>query len=64
MAQHKLYLPWKVVQNYRGKLAVVDARNDGKDVTSGRVFNLPQGKDGQGRFVAEEICRTMNARLR
>lgn len=64
MASHKLNLPWRVVQNWHGKIAIVDSTNNGEDVTSGRVCNLPQGKDGRGLFIAEEICRTMNVRLR
>lgn len=60
---HKLNLPWKVVENWRGKLAIVDSTNNDKDVTSGRVCNLPRGKDDRGVFIAHEIVRTMNRRL-
>ena len=59
---HKLYLPWRVVQNWHGKIAIVDARNNHEDITSGRVCNLPQGKDGRGLAVAQAICNTMNAK--
>ncbi len=59
MPQH-LHLPWRVVQNWCGKIAIVDATNDGESTTSGRVCNVPQGKDGRGLFIAQEICRTMN----
>lgn len=60
MSTRELYLPWKVVQNWHGKIAIVDNRNNGKDVLSGRVLNLPQGKDGRGLFIAQLICNTMN----
>jgi hypothetical protein len=60
---HKLFLPWKVVHNWRGKIAIVDSRNNGQDTTSGRVCNIASGKDGRGDFIANEIVRTMNARL-
>lgn len=60
MSMIDLKTPWKVVENWRGKIAVVDATNNGKDVTSGRVFNLPRGKDGRGRLVADEIVRLVN----
>lgn len=63
MKQHKLNLPWRVVENWRGKLAIVDATNDGKSTDSGRICNLPRGKDDRGVFIANEICRTMNIRL-
>ena len=58
--KHEMNIPWRVVENWRGKLAIVDNRNNGEDVTSGRVCNLPSGKDGRGRFIAEEICRLVN----
>jgi hypothetical protein len=60
MKKHELYLPWRVVQNWHGKIAIVDNRNNGEDVVSGRVCNLPQGKNERGLFVADEICRIMN----
>ena len=59
-SKHKLYLPWRVVQNWRGKIAIVDSRNNGEDVSSGRVCNLPQGEDGRGLYIAEMICSAMN----
>ena len=59
----ELFLPWKVVQNYRGRIVIVDSRNNGKDITSGRVCNLPQGDEGHGRYIAEMICETMNRRF-
>jgi hypothetical protein len=55
-----MHTPWKVVHNWHGKIAVVDNRNNGKDVLSGRVFNLPKGKDGRGEAIAAEICRLVN----
>lgn len=45
------HLPWKIVVNWNGKLAIVDARNK-------RVCNLPQDK-GRGRRVAEAILWAM-----
>ena len=62
-SKSKLNLPWKVVQNWRGKIAIVDATNMDHTTTTGRICNLPQGKDGRGLMIAEEICRAMNARL-
>lgn len=56
-----LKLPWEVVKNWRGKIAIVDSTNNGKDVTSGRVCNLPRGKDNRGEYIAHAICRAMNA---
>lgn len=62
--QHKLFLPWKVVESeYSGRLAIVDSRNNGDDIVSGRVCNLPKGKDGRGKFVAEAICAAMNGNV-
>ncbi len=58
---HKLYLPWRVVENWSGKLAIVDSRNDGKTTSSGRVCNLPKGKDGRGKYIALMICAAMNS---
>lgn len=60
---HKLNLPWQVVRNWHGKIAIVDARYNGKDTSTGRVCNLPQGKDERGVFIAELICLTMNERF-
>ena len=60
MIKHDLFLPWTVVQNHHGKIAIVDRCNNGKDVTSGRVCNLPQGKDGRGLHIAKMICDAMN----
>ena len=60
MTQHNLYLPWRVVENWHGKIAIVDNRNDNGTTTKGRVCNLPKGKNGRGLFVAEMICKTMN----
>ncbi len=56
-----LNIPWKVVQNYRGKIAIVDSTNNGKDITSGRVCNIPMGKDERGIDIAHAICDAMNA---
>lgn len=53
--KHDLRTPWEVVENWQGKIAIVDATNNGRDVTSGRVLNLPRGRLGRGRFIAEEI---------
>lgn len=60
---HRLFLPWRTVQNHRGRIAIVDSRNNGHDATSGRVCNLPQGKDGRGLFIAQQICAAMNGRI-
>lgn len=62
MDKHELFLPWRIVQNYRGKIAIVDSRNNGKDVLSGRVLNLPQGTDGRGLYIANLIVYEMNGR--
>lgn len=56
----ELYLPWRVVQNWSNKIAIVDSRNNGRDTRSGRVCNLPQGKNGRGLEIAEAICAAMN----
>lgn len=61
--KHQLYLPWRVVRNWHGKIAIVDARNNDGTTTTGRVCNLPQGDEGRGVFIAQEICNEMNARM-
>ncbi len=59
----KLFLPWRVVQNWRGKVAIVDARND-KGAFRGRVCNLPLDRRPamDGVTLAQVICDTMNAK--
>jgi hypothetical protein len=61
---NELNLPWRVVQNWRGKIALVDATNNGEDTVSGRICNLPRGKDDRGLRIAKAICDTMNAKVR
>lgn len=60
MTRDKLFLPWRVTQNWHGKIAIVDNRNDGVNTTSGRVCNMPQDH-GRGLIVAHAICDIMNA---
>lgn len=62
--KHKLNTPWRVVRNWHGKIAIVDCTNNGKDVVSGRVCNLPKGKDQRGLFIAEMICHLINTNLK
>jgi hypothetical protein len=57
---HELNLPWRVVRNWHGKIAIVDSRNNDKTTTSGRVCNIPQGANGRGLWVAQRICAIMN----
>jgi hypothetical protein len=57
----ELNLPWKVVTNHTGKIAIVDCTNDGVSTTSGRVLNLAQGKDSKGLRIAQHICNVVNA---
>jgi len=57
-----LFTPWRVVENWRGKIAIVDANNNGEDTRTGRVCNLPQGKNGRGLEVAQAICDAINAK--
>ena len=35
--------PWKLVQNWTGKLAIVGPGNNGEDVRTGRIANCPGG---------------------
>lgn len=58
-----LYLPWKVVENWRGKLAIVDNRSNGQqEGNPGRVCNLPRGRNDRGVEIAWAICHAMNAK--
>jgi hypothetical protein len=57
--QNQIYAPWKVVQNRLGKIAIVDATNNGFDTTSGRVCNLPR-ENGRGLKIARAICNAIN----
>lgn len=63
MSTHKFNTPWKVVRNWRKRIAIVDSTNNGTDITSGRVCGIPRGKDGRGEFIAATICLIMNARF-
>ncbi len=58
--KHDLFLPWTVVQNWHGKIAIVDSRNDDNTTTKGRVCNLPQGEEGRGLHIAKVICDAVN----
>jgi hypothetical protein len=70
MTKHNLYLPWCVVENWHGKLAIVDSRHDGETTTKGRVCNLPRGNIGprgendRGVYIANAICAAMNATVK
>ncbi len=52
---HNTHAPWRLVTNWRGKLAVVDTRNDGRHTEIGRVCNLPRGRDGRGVAIGRLI---------
>lgn len=48
--------PWRRVQNWRGKIAVVGPRNDGKSFASDRICNVPMRKDQSGLCDAALIA--------
>jgi hypothetical protein len=55
--------PWRLAESVTGKLAIVDATNNGRSTASGRVLNLPRrtpsGFDGLKN--AALILRAVNA---